>query len=117
MHKKRKISGVHASSTNPCDKNEANKKNYKHIKNIIDGRKAFIRCIQKTGIYDFDKLWVNDSGHNEGTIYLVNGWINAKGMVFEHGAQMGTLKLAIAEWYSGLVVLISSIVGLLILYS
>ena len=27
----------------------------------------------KTGENDLEKLQVNDSGHNEGTIYLVNG--------------------------------------------
>ena len=26
---------------------------------------------------------VNDSGHNEGTVCLVKGWIGAKGMVFQ----------------------------------
>ena len=40
-------------------------------KNIIDGRKRFIGCIQKTGENDLDKLRVNDSGHNEGHILSI----------------------------------------------
>ena len=46
---------------------QRNKKNNAH-KNVIDGGKHFIRCIQKTGENDFDELQVNNSGHNEGTI-------------------------------------------------
>ena len=36
----------------------------------------------KTGENDLDKLHVNDSGHNEGTICLVNRWIGTRGMGF-----------------------------------
>ena len=55
-----------------CDENETNKK--KRVrKNVIDGRKPFIGRIRKTGENDLDNLRVNDSGHNEGTICLVNG--------------------------------------------
>ena len=42
-------------------------------KNVFDGRKPFIRRTQRTGKNDLYKLRVNDSGHNEGTICLVNG--------------------------------------------
>ena len=42
-------------------------------KNVIDGRKLFIGRIRKAGENDLDKLRVNDSGHNKGTICLVNG--------------------------------------------
>ena len=42
-------------------------------KNVFDGRKHFIRCIRKTGEKNLDKLCVNNSGHNESTICLVNG--------------------------------------------
>ena len=35
-------------------------------KNVIDGRKHFIGRLHKTGEDDWDKLWANDSGHNEG---------------------------------------------------
>ena len=42
-------------------------------KNVIDGRKHFIRRLRKTGENDWDKLRDNVSGHNEGTICLVNG--------------------------------------------
>ena len=65
---------------------------------------------------DIKRLQVNDSSYIEGTICLVGGWVGAGGMVFRawahercHGARNG--------WYLGLVELISSIVGLLILYS
>ena len=51
-------------------------------KNVIDGRKHFIGRLQKTGENDWGKLWVNDSGHYEGTISLVNRWMSPKGMVF-----------------------------------
>ena len=42
-------------------------------KNVFGGRKPFIRRTQRTGGNDLHKLRVNDSGHNEGTICLVNG--------------------------------------------
>ena len=42
------------------------------IKSVIDGRKHFIRHLRQTGEKEWDKLRVNDSGHNEGTICLVN---------------------------------------------
>ena len=42
-------------------------------KNVFGGRKPFIRRTQRTGENDLNKLRVNDSGHNEGTICLVNG--------------------------------------------
>ena len=41
-------------------------------KNVIDGRKHFIGHLQEADENDCDKLLVNDSGHNEGTVYLVN---------------------------------------------
>ena len=56
-----------------CDENETKKKTMRMRKNVIDGRKHFIGCLRKTGENDLDKLRVNDSGHNEGTICLVNG--------------------------------------------
>ena len=76
---------------NKQEKNDARK-------NVIDGWKPFIGRIRKTSENDLDKLRVNDSGHNEGTISLVN-WCQGDG------------------WHSGLVAPISSIVGLLILCS
>ena len=42
-------------------------------KNVFGGRKPFIRRRQRTGENDLNKLRVNNSGHNEGTICLVNG--------------------------------------------
>ena len=77
MHKKRKSSGVHASSRKPTKKcamkmKQAKKKRRAH-KNVIHGRKPFIMPIQKTGGNDLHKLQVNDYGYNESTICLVNG--------------------------------------------
>ena len=40
---------------------------------LMEESTSYIECIQKTGENNFDKLCVNDSGHNEGTICLVNG--------------------------------------------
>ena len=56
-----------------CDENERNKeKNEEHVKMLLmEARKHFIGCLQKTGENDWDKLQVNDSGHNEGTINFV----------------------------------------------
>ena len=58
-----------------CDENETKKQRKKRRtrKNVIDGRKPFIRRIQRTGENNLNKLRVNDSGHNEGTICLLNG--------------------------------------------
>ena len=58
------------------------KKKRRVRKNVIDGRKDFIGCIRKTNENNWNKLRVNDSGYNEGTICLLNGWMGAKGMVF-----------------------------------
>ena len=65
-----------------CDENETKKQRKKrHVrKNVFGGRKPFIRRTQRTGENDLDKvrvngldkLRVNNSGHNEGTICLVN---------------------------------------------
>ena len=74
-----------------CDENETKKQRKKQRnkekkrrarKKVYGGRKPFIRRAQRTGENDLDKLRANDSGYNEGTICLVNGWIGAKGMVF-----------------------------------
>ena len=76
----KKTSGVHASSRMPTKKcamkmKETNKETRKNDarKNVLGGRKPFIRHTQRTGENDLHKLRVNDSGHNEGTICLVNG--------------------------------------------
>ena len=52
-------------------------------------------------------------GYNEGTICLVSALIVGKGMVFRAWAHKRT---PLSGWYSGLVVPIFSIVGLLILH-
>ena len=64
-----------------CDENERNKQTKKQRnkkkrcarKNVFGGRKPFIRRTQRTGENDLNMLQVNDSGHIEGTICLVNG--------------------------------------------
>ena len=78
MNKKRKTSGVHASSRKPTKKcamkmKETKKQTRCTCKNVIDVRKHIIGCLQQTGEKDWDKLEVNDSGHYKGTICLVNG--------------------------------------------
>ena len=75
----KKTSGVHASSRMPTKKcamkmKERNKKKKRRARiKVFGGRKPFIRRRQRTGENDLHKLRVNDSGHNEGTICLVNG--------------------------------------------
>ena len=68
----RKLPQVHEKM---CDENETKKQRKKRRarKNVIDGRKHFIGRLHKTSEDDRDKLRDNDSGHNEGTICLVNG--------------------------------------------
>ena len=39
---------------------------------FFDGRKEFIRRVQKTRVMDIKRLQVNDSSYIEGTICLVN---------------------------------------------
>ena len=57
-----------------CDENEKKQRKKRHArKNVFSGRKPFIKRTQRTGENDLNKLRVNDSGHNEGTICLVNG--------------------------------------------
>ena len=77
---------------------EKTKKKQHSCKNVIDGRKHFIRCIQKTSENDFNKLQVNNFGHNEGTGYLVSKQVNGcQGDGFSTvGVQIGTIKLTMA---------------------
>ena len=67
---------------------------------------------QKTSENDLHELLGNDCGYIEGTICVVNGLICVRRMVFRAWAH----ERAHNGWYSGLVVPIFSIVGLLILY-
>ena len=74
MHKKRKASGIQASSRKPmkkvCDENESRiRKKRRERKNIFE----FIRRLWKGHVMDINEPQVNDSGHNEDTICLVNG--------------------------------------------
>ena len=67
----KKTFGVHASFHKPTKgvmkMKETKKKKQLACKNVIDGRKQFIRSIQKTSENNFDELRVNDFGCNEGT--------------------------------------------------
>ena len=74
---------------------------------VIDGRKPFIRRTQRTGENDLNKRRVSDSGHNKGTICLLNGWV-PRGWFFERERTNGR-HLARIGWYSGLVAPISYI--------
>ena len=51
---------------------ELEKKRHAH-KNVFDERGEFIRRLWKGHVMDINEPQVNDSGHNEGTICLVNG--------------------------------------------
>ena len=77
----KKTSAVHAklpqAHEKVCDENERNKQTRKKKKRrapkiFFDGRKEFIRRVQKTCIMDIKRLQVNDSSYIEGTICLVN---------------------------------------------
>ena len=96
----KKTSGVHASSRMPTKKCAMKMKQRRSKrrarKNVFGGRKPFIRRTQRTGENDLNKLRVNDSGHNEGTI-----WCQGDGF-FERGRMNGAIKLAMAgtqDWW------------------
>ena len=59
-------------------------------KNVIDGRKHFIGRVRKRDENDLDKLRINDSVHNEGTICLVNDGFSSV------GTRTDAIKLAMA---------------------
>ena len=62
----RKLPQAHKKVRN---ENETNKQEKRRAhKNVIDGRKPFIRCIQKTGENNLHELQVNNCGYNEGII-------------------------------------------------
>ena len=86
MDKLRKASGVHISSCKPtkkvCDEMKQTRKKRRARKNLIHGRKPFIMPKQKTGENDLHELLGNDCGYSEGTIYVLNGFISIKRMVF-----------------------------------
>ena len=91
MHKKRvwkNISGAHVSPRKSVrwkwnkETKKQRKKKRRACKNIIDGRRPFIRDARKTRAMDINQLQTNDYWYNKGTICLVSGWVSAKGMVF-----------------------------------
>ena len=98
-----------------CDESET-KKQQRAPKIFFDGRKEFIRHIRKTGAMDIKRLQVTDSSYIEGAICLVNERIGVKEIVFQAWAHKHRHKTR-NGWYLGLVARISSIVGLLVLYS
>ena len=79
MHKKTVLKTSGGSCKLPhahekvCDENERNKKKRRTRKSVFGGWKPFIRRTQRTGENNLNMLQVNDSGHNEGTICLING--------------------------------------------
>ena len=92
MHKKRKSSGVHASSRKPmkkCAMKMKQRKKRRTRKNLIHGRKPFIIPKQKTGGNDLHKLLGNDCGYNEGTICVLSGEVVLREWFFEHGRTNG----------------------------
>ena len=76
----------------------------------------FIRLYHKTGRTEFDELQVTDSTLNEGTNSLLNELIGAGRMVYRGLSHNEHHKTRNGS-YSGMVVPIYSIVGILILYS
>ena len=82
-------------------------------KNFFDDRKDFVWLLLKLDVTDVDELQDNNSSHTKGIICLE--WA-PKGWFFERGRMNGHHNTC-NGWYLGLVVLISSIVGLPILYS
>ena len=74
------------------------KKKRRPRKTLFDGRKEFVWLLQKLDVTDFDELQVDNSSHTKAPFRHTNG---------HHKTRNG--------WYLGLVVPISSIVGLLIL--
>ena len=73
----KKSSRVHASSHKPTKKcamemKQSNKKKRRAPKIFFDGRKEFIRRVQKTDVMDIKRLQVTNSSCIEGTICLVN---------------------------------------------
>ena len=76
----KKTSGVHTNSCKPTKKCamkmkvlERNKEKKRQASKIFfDGRKEFIRRVQKTCVMDIKQLQVNDSSYIEGIICLVN---------------------------------------------
>ena len=88
----KKASGVHASSHKPTKIVHENKtkKNYAHIKLLLmKGSTLYVGHMQKTAENVLDKLQANNSGHNEGTICLVNRRIGVKGWFFKRGCMNG----------------------------
>ena len=63
--------GGHASPQKLRDENERRKK-LRAPKIFFDGRKEFIRRVQKTRVMDIKRLQVNNSSYIEGIICLVN---------------------------------------------
>ena len=84
-------SRVHTSSHKPTKKYAMKIKETKKKQqaNVIDGRKPFIRHIQRTGENDLNELRVNNSGHNGDGFSSV-------------GTRTGAIKLTLAgaqDWW------------------
>ena len=108
-------SRIHASSHKPAKICAIKSKRPLH-KNFCGEWKDFIRPYQKNGWTNFYQLQDIDSSNNEGTNSLVNGQTGWERMVHHAQSHNGRHK-AHNGWYLGMVVPISSILGLLVLYS
>ena len=67
-------------------------------KNFFDNRKDFVRLLLKLDITNVNELQDNKSSHTKGTTYLSSKRVNGhqKHGFSSVGAQMGTIKLAMA---------------------
>ena len=120
MHKKRVWKKVHEKllqTHKKCVmkmKVELEEKNDGRLKYFCWKERVY-KARTENSCMDIKQLQVNDSWYIEGTICLVNEWMDAKGMVFRAWAHERRHKTR-NGWYSILVGPNSSIVGLLILY-
>ena len=92
------------------------KKNDCRVKNFCGEEGSFIRMYHKTGETDFDQLQDMVQVNNEDTNSRVMSWLDWKGWFLERGRTIDRHKIR-CGWYLGLGTPISSIVGMLILYS
>ena len=65
---------------------------------FFDGRKDFVWLYQKSGVTNFDELWVNNSSHTKGISYLSSKQVNGhqRDGFLSVGTRMGAMKLAMA---------------------
>ena len=90
--------------TKKCAMIMKQRKKQRTHKNVFGRRKPFIRCTQRTGENNLNKLSVNDSGHNEGSYRLFSkqvNWCQGDGLS-SMGARTGAIKLTMVgtqDWW------------------